>query len=929
MSLRAYELITNMDYKKTLNLPKTDFPMKANLAQNEPKIMSRWKEVYAAVGKKNKGKGKYILHDGPPYANGFIHIGHAFNKILKDIIVKFKLMNGYSSEYVPGWDCHGLPVEHQLLKELKKSKHQVDVVDFRKKARDYALKYVRLQKDDFIRLGIFGDWEHPYLTVNPEYEAKVLEVLLKLAERGYLYRNLKPVNWCMRCETALAEAEIEYDDEESFSLYCTFELKEKDFLKGIDTDKKVYFLVWTTTPWTLVSNVAVAVHPEYTYVLAEWKDGYVIFLKELAAALEEKGLSPVKVIREYKGKDLERLHALHPFIEREALVVNAGFVVKEEGSGCVHIAPGHGAEDYQVAQQYHLPVLMSVDDKGVFTPEAGACAGMNVSDAQEKIIEILKANHRLVYVEKITHSYPFCWRCKSPIIVRSTYQWFLNVEHDELRKRLLDHTGRIGWYPSSGKERMRSMLAVRPDWCLSRQRLWGVPIPALRCKKCAHVALEPAVIKAFITKVREKGSDAWFEENTDAFVPEGYRCPHCKNEGFEKETDILDVWFESGSSFAGVLKIRDELGFPADLYLEGSDQHRGWFQVSFILSLSTEDEPSFRSILTHGFVVDGEGRKMSKSLGNVVAPQEIVKKYGADILRLWVASSDYQEDVRISDEIVGQLVEQYRKIRNTVRFLLSNIYDFNVAEHAVATPLLQALDTYMLKKAQDLFQDVTVCYERFEFYKVVQKIYAFCNIDLSSFYMDILKDTLYTHYHNSPKRRSAQTVLYYVVQLLMNAISPILSFTAEEAYRHFDRTEQDTSVFLGDWAIPFSLPEDAQQETQWARLFALREKTLKELENARSNGIIGTSLEARLVIQCAGHADYEFFSKRTDMLKELCIVSQVEVVASSHEDAVVVTKARGRKCERCWMFIEEKEDARYQGLCAKCIDVVKTLGKEE
>jgi len=911
-----------MEYKDTLNLPKTDFSMKANLAQNEPKIMAAWNTVYCEVRKKNQQKKKFVLHDGPPYANGLIHLGHALNKILKDIVLKFRTMEGHSSTYIPGWDCHGLPVEHQLLKELKKSKHQVDIVDFRKKAREYALKYVKLQKDDFIRLGIFGEWEKPYLTLQPEYEARVLEVLLSLVEKGYVYRNLRPVNWCMRCETALAEAEIEYNDKQSFSLYCTFELKASERIKAVAGKKKAYLLVWTTTPWTLVSNVAVAVHPDFEYVIAERADDYLIFAKDLIDVIKEKGVGEFRVVGQVWGKDLDRSKAVHPFMARESLVINASFVVKNEGTGCVHIAPGHGADDFKAGQQYGLPILMPVDDKGFFTKDAGIFEGKNVINAQEEIIALLKEKQRLVHVDTITHSYPFCWRCKSAIIFRSTYQWFLNIEHQQLRSRLLNEMDSIGWYPSSGKERMASMLSTRPDWCLSRQRLWGIPIPAVRCKACRTVILDPKIIGPFIQKVREMGTDSWFEQPLTAFIPQGFTCPQCKKEEFEKEADILDVWFESGASFNAVCKANPALSFPADLYLEGSDQHRGWFQVSYILSMSTENIAAFKNILTHGFVVDGEGKKMSKSQGNVVSPQEMVKKYGADILRLWVASSDYQEDIRISTGIVEQLVEQYRKIRNTVRFLLANIYDFKADQDALTVQQLLPLDRYMLYKAQKLFADVRGCYQRYEFYKVTQKLYGFCNIELSSFYMDILKDTLYTHYKTSTERRSAQTVLWATADMLIKAMSPILSFTAEDAYTHFKAAQGGQSVFMQDWQLPLEVPAGMIDEQEWERLFALREKVLKELENFRSKGTIGSPLEARLTIQCAESKEYQFFESRIPLIKTLCIVSQV-MVEKSPQDAITVDKASGKKCQRCWVFTDDAEDARYAGLCHKCVAVME------
>jgi len=703
-----------MEYKSTLNLPQTNFPMKADLPKREPEFLKVWEEqdIYKLILQKPGPKGKFILHDGPPYANGDIHIGHALNKTLKDIIVKYKTMQGFSSPYVPGWDCHGLPIEHALFRDLKIHKSQIPQLDFRKKAHEYAMKFVDRQRGQFKRLGVFGDWNNPYLTLSHEYEEAIVSSFNKLGD--YIYRGLKPVNWCYKCETALAEAEVEYEDHTSPSIYVKFKLDaNKDFAENS------FLVIWTTTPWTLIANVAVAVHPDFTYAYVKTEKGNLIISQDLLShALEQIGIQQSEVIKEIPGKKLEGLIYSHPFGLRKGRVVLADYVSREEGTGLVHTAPGHGNEDYFTGIRYKLDIIMPVDSRGKFDTTAGEFQGLNVFDANRLILEKLQGLGALLFNSQIQHSYPHCWRCKAPIIFRATKQWFLSIDKNDLRKKLLTAIDKeVEWVPAVGKERISAMVELRPDWCLSRQRYWGVPIPALVCNSCHEQFFISSVIEKFAQLVAKEGTDSWFEHDLKDFISGDISCPYCQAKDLSKGNDILDVWFDSGVSSQAVLKKRKELGgVPAELYLEGSDQHRGWFQSSLIPGVCIDGKPPFKTVLTHGFVVDGEGRKMSKSLGNVISPQDIIKDYGADILRMWVASSDYNEDIRISKEILTRLSEAYRKIRNTARFILSNLYDFNPDTDKVAYQDLKKIDNWILSQMDEkLLQEVPKAYDKFNF----------------------------------------------------------------------------------------------------------------------------------------------------------------------------------------------------------------------
>ncbi len=782
-----------MDYKNTLNLPRTQFPMKAELAKRELFILNIWQEtdIYNSIRRRLRKRPKYILHDGPPYANGDIHIGHTLNKTLKDIIVKYKTMQGFNSPFVPGWDCHGLPVEHQLFRELGITKYQISQIDFRKKAYDYAMGFVNIQKEQFKRLGVFGDWKHPYLTLTPEYEEATVKAFLELVRRKYIYRGLKPVNWCFKCETALAEAEVEYENRISPSIYVKFKLDESQ-----DSDTDSYLVIWTTTPWTLIANVAVAVHPDLIYSYVKTDRGNLIFAKNLMLkTLQQLGLDKYELIREIKGKDLEKFKYFHPFGLRETRVVMADYVLKEEGTGLVHTAPGHGQEDYLTGQKYKLPVVMPVDTKGNFNESAGEFKGLNVFDANKMIINKLKNKGLLLFEDQIQHTYPHCWRCKTPIIIRATQQWFMNIDKANLRKKMLKAVKKnITWIPPSGQERISSMIELRPDWCLSRQRYWGVPIPALVCNRCKEEFLHLGVIENFRKFVSKEGSDCWFQRKLEDFLPSQIKCPYCKDEDLSKGADILDVWFDSGVSHQAVLKKRKDLSYPCDLYLEGSDQHRGWFQTSLIPAMAIDKKPPYSCVLTHGFVVDGRGEKMSKSRGNVISPQDVIKDYGADILRMWVASSDYNEDVRLSGQILERITESYRKIRNTVRFILSNLYDFNPGKNKITYHRLRNIDKWILFRSQELLDSVNDAFENFQFYKAYKRIYNFCNEDLSMYYLDMVKGRLYVDRANSLERRAAQTAIHEALNILVRILAPILVFTSEEIWQHMPKTKKESSI---------------------------------------------------------------------------------------------------------------------------------------
>jgi isoleucyl-tRNA synthetase len=939
-----------MEYKETLNLPKTDFPMRANLPQNEPRQVERWERerTYFQVLDANQDSQKFVLHDGPPYANGNIHIGHALNKILKDMIVKYKAITAHAAPYIPGWDCHGLPIELQVEKNLGRAKKlAMSKAEIRRLCKEYAEKYISIQRDEFKRLGVLGDWEKPYRTMEPQYEAQEVRELGKFVASGALYRQKKPVYWCASCVTALAEAEVEYEDHTSASIYVKFPVKDPKGLFPIDPTQGTYFVIWTTTPWTLPANQAIAVHPKFMYQHVKTPKGELIINQELipdvmnALGLERKDyqITPGAL----PGADLEGIVCRHPWIDRESKIVLGEYITQDQGTGCVHIAPGHGQEDYEIGMRYGLPVMAPVDPEGKFTSEAGDLQGESVFKADPRIVQKLIDHGALLKEDKLTHSYPHCWRCKKPVIFRATEQWFVSMEKNDLRNQALKAIDEVKWIPPWGKDRIRGMLEARPDWCISRQRSWGVPIPAVYCKKCNQAILTREICDHVAGIFAKEGSDAWFTRPVDELVPADLKCPECGGHNFSREEDILDVWFDSGVSHAAVVEIDPRLGGRADLYLEGSDQHRGWFHTALLTSLATRGRAPYESVLTHGFALDGKGRKMSKSLGNVIAPQEIIKKFGAEILRLWVSAEDYREDVRISDEILNRLVEAYRRLRNTARFLISNLSDFDPATDAIAAPDLDEMDRWILQRTQNVLSRCRDAYERYEFHAVYHTLNNFCSVDLSAQYLDIVKDRLYCEGTKSKKRHAAQTTLYRILDILVHLMAPILSFTAEEIWTYMpDRKRRPASVFLSHFPEPETSLADDKLAEKWDRIFRERAEVLKALEQARVAGIIGHSLDAKVVFGSNDggprSALREIYQADPNRLRDVLIVSQANVSSAadtaSKDDAcsyhgdllnclVTVSKADGAKCERCWKYdLEVGKDPNHPTICGRCAVVL-------
>jgi isoleucyl-tRNA synthetase len=919
------------DYSKTVNLPDTAFPMKANLPVREPEFLKNWEQadIYRAIRRKNKGNPKFIFHDGPPYANGNIHLGTALNKTLKDFVLKFRFLTGWDTPFTPGWDCHGLPIEQQALKELKLEKNKVDRLEFRKQAAAFAKKFIEVQRQDFKRLGIFADWEKPYLTLDPKYEGVIIKVFGELAEAGFIYRQRKPVYWCPHCETALADAEVEYAQHVSHSVYVKFELKrfsdEKLFsdFKG----KKLSVLIWTTTPWTLPANVALAFKPDTAYVIAraarhDGKTEDLVIAKDLLKAVSEKlGFKEYTILKEFQGKDIERSVATNPLVDRDSLCILADFVSMEDGTGIVHIAPGHGADDYKAGLKYGLPILSPVNHWGAFTDEAGEFAGHKVFAANQLIIDKLKTLDAMLFDEKISHSYPHCWRCKHAIIFRATPQWFMSIDHNDLRTKLIDNIEKVKWVPAYGEQRIKGMVELRPDWCLSRQRLWGVPIPVVYCENCDEPVLEKKVIDRVSELFSTKGSDSWFEATAEDLLKGlEIKCKKCGGNKFRKEEDILDVWFDSGVSNQAVLASGnyEDLSWPADICLEGSDQHRGWFQTSLIPSVALKGKAPYKTVLTHGFVVDGEGKKMSKSLGNVILPQEIISKYGADILRLWVASSDYSEDIRISNEILKGLIDTYRKVRNTLRFLLGNISDLT-PDNITGYKDLNEIDRYALSKLEQLKAQVKAGYENYEFHKAIYSINQFCTTDLSGFYLDALKDVLYCERPDSEQRRSSQSALLEICLSLTSLLAPILCFTAEEVWQELRKLDGKLpgSVFLR--TMPEARPErvfEGKLKEKWARLFDIKQKASLEFENLRKEKKIGSNMEARVEVLLGSKAE----ALEEGLLCQVLGTWDLEIKKRASEDDSVKVGVSGQpKCERCWKHIEGVNDDK---VCPRCGEII-------
>lgn len=928
----------SVDYGKTLNLPQTEFPMRANLPQKEPDMLKKWEDmdIYNRQLKKNAGKPKFILHDGPPYANGGIHLGTSLNKILKDIVVKYYSMAGYETPFVPGWDTHGLPIEQRAIKELGLKRHEVGPVKFRQACKGFALKYLDLQRKAFKRLGVRADWENPYVTLNPEFEAKQIEVFGEMAKKGYIYKGLRPVYWCPDCETALAEAEIEYAEDATVSIYVKFPLKDdKGVIKNaVGTTENVYFVIWTTTTWTLPGNLAICLNADFEYGLVKAGNEYYVMAVELTEnVMKAAGIENYEITARIKGSDLEGILCAHPFLDRNSIVILGDHVTLEAGTGCVHTAPGHGAEDFQVCQKYKIPVIVPVDGKGHLTAEAGKFKGLYYAKANGAIIEELKSTNLLLASEKIDHQYPHCWRCKDPIIFRATEQWFASVEG--FRNEALEKIKGVRWIPEWGEERITNMVRDRGDWCISRQRTWGVPIPIFFCKECGLELINDASIAAVASLFREKGSDSWYEVDPKDILPEGTKCT-CGCAEFEKENDIMDVWFDSGSSHAAVLETRDDLRWPADMYLEGSDQHRGWFQSSLLTSVATRGEAPFKTVLTHGYVVDGQGRKMSKSLGNGIDPEDVIKEYGADILRLWVASSDYKTDIRISKELLKQLSEVYRKIRNTSRYILGNIYDFNPDKDMVKYEELEELDRWALMKLSQLIKKVDEAYGSYEFHMMFHAIHNFCVVDMSNFYLDIIKDRLYTSKADSKERRAAQSVMYEILDSLVRMLAPVLAFTSEEIWQYLPHKASDDreSIQLNSWPVLNEKYLDSKLEEKWSRILDLRSDVSKALEIARADKTIGLSLNAKIVVY-ADAKSYEFIKDIEAQLATIFITSGFELNKADNVPAnalkgeytegiwVMVVPADGEKCERCWMqSVSVGKNEYHPTLCERCCSVL-------
>jgi len=939
-----------MDYKATLNLPKTAFPMKANLPKAEPEMLGWWESfgIYKRLRQAAVGRPMWILHDGPPYANGNIHLGTMLNKVLKDIIVKSRSMSGFNAVYVPGWDCHGLPIEHQVDKELGLDKPGIDVrsamdpVEKRQKCREYALRFIDIQRASFKRLGVFGDWDNPYVTMEPAYEAVIAREFGRFVGRGLVYKGLKPVHWCMYCRTALAQAEVEYEDQRTPSIWVKFPMTSvPGELQSAIGGRPVFAVIWTTTPWTLPANLAVAVHPAQSYVAVEIAgEVYIVaraLLNDFLGLFKEPGH---RVLASVDGERLAGHGFRHPWIAREGRIAAAEFVGVDQGTGLVHIAPGHGEEDYELGKSLGLKIYNPVDDSGRFVADVEHFAGMTVWDANPRIIEHLKSVGMLIAQRPLDHTYPHCWRCKNPTLFRATEQWFIELNKSGFRARALEAIKRdVQWIPPWGEDRIYNMVAHRLEWVISRQRVWGVPIVAFYCTACETLVLEERVVEHVASIFRQgRGGDEWYARPARDLLPPGTRCASCGGESFRKESDILDVWFDSGCSHAAVLETRPELHWPAELYLEGSDQHRGWFQSSLLEAVGTRGAPPYKSVVTHGFFVDAEGRKMSKSVGNVITLDEVLPKYGAEVLRLWVAAEDYTQDIRVSLEILDRLADAYRRMRNTFRFLLGNLGDFDPARDRQSSARLDEVDRWILDRLARLIGRVRRAYEEYEFHTVFHAVHNFCAVDLSALYLDIIKDRLYTSRPDDPRRRAAQTTCFDVFTTLARLMAPILTFTCEEAWRYLPGVHAE-SVHLE----PF--PEAAREwldetlKRDWDRLLEVRREVAKALEMARNAKLIGSGLEAAVRITHAPEDLPELLRAKRELLPTLFIVSRVDLDRASPVASVTyegqdipglvigVDRARGEKCERCWMRSEHVgANSVHPTLCERCVPVVVGRG---
>lgn len=926
-----------MDYKNSLNMFDTEFPMRANLPTREPDMLKAWEEndVYNKMIKKNEGKPKYVLHDGPPYANGDIHLGHALNKTLKDIVVRYKNMNGYCAPYVPGWDTHGLPTELKARAKAGVDSH-VSVVELRKICREFVNGYINDQREQFKRLGAIGEWDNPYITLQPEFEQKQIEFFADLACNGHIYRGLKPVYWCTDCQTALAESEIEYAEDPCLTIYVKFKVTDdKGKLKALGADlDKTYFVIWTTTTWTLPGNVAICVGPRYDYCLVKAGDETYIIVRELIeSTMKAAGIDEYEIIGEIKGQELEYMTAQHPFLDRQSLIIVGDHVTLETGTGCVHTAPGHGVDDYNVCRKYpEIPMVVPVDAAGKLTKEAGAdLNGLTTDQANKVIAKNLEESGALLASEKIVHKYPHCWRCKHPILFRATEQWFCSI--DNFKDAALNAIKEVKWIPGWGEDRISSMVRERKDWCISRQRRWGVPIPIFYCKKCGKEHIDRDTIMYVAKLFGKHGSDVWYERTPSKLMPKGTVCKNCGNTTFTKENDIMDVWFDSGVTHAAVCEKRDYLTWPADLYLEGADQYRGWFNSSLLTAAAWKGTAPYKTVVTHGWVVDGKGEEMHKSKGNGIAPKEVTDKFGADVLRLWVASSDYHCDVRISDDILKQLSESYRKIRNTCRFILSNIVDFDPDKDCVSADKLRPIDRWALAKLNNLIEACLNAYETFEFHQAYHALIKFCVVDMSNFYLDVIKDRIYCDDASGDSRRAAQTVMFEILDAMVRLVSPILVFTSDEVWQFMPHRKGDDKENIVFNAMPEKVAVDADEKflADWDKLHAVKDDVRRALEVMRKAKTIGKSLEARVTLYCDKEL-LEFLKGFESELEDVFIVSAVKLVEGEYTEnqcdvsglGVKVEKADGKMCARCWKYghgIGEGNDE----LCDRCAKVVENL----
>jgi len=931
----------NVDLKQTVNLPKTAFSMKANLPQTEPKLLERWatENLYQRIRASRAGRPTFILHDGPPYANGRIHLGHAFNKILKDFIVKSKTMAGFDSPYVPGWDCHGLPIEIKVDSDLGARKAKMSAMEIRAACRKYAEKYVDQQRQDFKRLGVLGQWDDPYLTMSAQYQSVIAGAFVEFLDRGYVYKGLKPVHWCIKDRTALAEAEVEYQDHTSPGIWVRFKLtSDPAKIHPALAGRNVYGLIWTTTPWTIPANMAIAFHPKFEYVAVDVAGAVYIVAAELLKVTAEKcawvgQVGDLPIIATFPGAAIEHAIFRHPFLDRDSLGILADHVTLEQGTGAVHTAPGHGQEDYAIGRQYGIETYCPVDAAGRFYHAEGAAGrlpdeliGKTVWEANPVVIEILRSAGALLALEKLAHSYPHCWRCHHPVIFRATEQWFIGMDLHDFRQRALEAVHKTRWMPTWGEERISNMISTRPDWCISRQRTWGVPIIVFYCDQCREPLTDRKILDGIVELFRQHSADVWYQRTAAELLPAGTRCAKCGGAEFSKEKDILDVWFDSGSSHLAVLNERFGLTWPADVYMEGGDQYRGWFHSSLLVGTGLKGGAPYRMCVLNGWVLDGEGRAMHKSLGNVIEPDQIIRRHGAEVLRLWTASVEFNEDVRLSETILTRLVDAYRKLRNTFRYLLGNLSDFDPVKDAVPGSELAGIDQWILLRAEDLVARCRAWYENFEFHKVYHSVYAFATVDLSAVYFDILKDRLYTAATRSQARRSAQTALYRLLDALVRLMAPLMSFTAEEVWGHMGRTE---SVHIACFPEPSELTagfDDAarQRSQDWDSLMQVRDTVLKSLEAARNEKLIGAPLEACVRLS-AGADLYPLLEQYARELPALFIVSQV---ALEQADAlgVRVERAAGRKCERCWKYTTDTGiDARFPTICGACSEAVEEI----